>query len=191
MIEKKKLEIIFVTGNKNKLRECKLFLKDFHIIHKNIKIPEYQGDPPTVVKEKAKYATNRLKKPCFVDDTSLSFSAWKGLPGPYIKYFIEKLGVDKIPLLLTGFKDKRAKMTCYIGYCEPGKEAVAFKGVTAGKIVKPRGKRSFGFDPIFKPKGSKKTQGEMTYKEKEKISARTKALKKLAKYLRKISFSQS
>jgi inosine triphosphate pyrophosphatase len=183
MVKKKKLEIIFVTGNKNKFRECKSFLRDFHIIRKNIKIPEYQGDPSIVVKEKAKYAANKLKKPCFVDDTSLSFNAWKGLPGPYIKYFIEKLGVDKIPLLLAGFKDKRVKMICYIGYCEPGKKPVVFKGITIGEIVEPKGKRAFGFDPIFKPMGCDKTQGEMSYKEKEKVSARTKALKKFANYL--------
>jgi len=93
-----------------------------------------------------------------VDDTSLCFKAWNGLPGPYIKDFLAKLGPDKLPLLLAGFKTRMPKMICYIGYCEPGKRAIGLCGMTEGKDCQLRGDRKFGFDPIFQPKGSKKTQ---------------------------------
>jgi len=177
-------EIIFVTSNMNKLRECQDVLSSFNVINKKIALPEFQGEPEFVLMEKAEFATRKLKEPCFVDDTSLCFEAWKGLPGPYIKHFLEKLGVDKLHLLLAGFKNKKAKMICYIGYCEPGKKPVAFNGITEGNIVKARGNRHFGFDPIFQPKGASKTQAEMTWEEKKKVSARTKALRKLARYLK-------
>ncbi|MEM2974050.1 MAG: non-canonical purine NTP pyrophosphatase, partial [Candidatus Micrarchaeia archaeon] len=101
------------------------------------------------------------------------------------KHFLEKIGVGKLHLLLAGFKNKKAKMICYIGYCEPGKEPIIFRGVTVGNIVKARGSRCFGFDPIFQPKGNRKTQAEMSWNEKKKVSARTKALRKLANYLKK------
>jgi len=179
-----KKEIIFVTGNLNKLRECQDILHTFRIVNKKIELPEVQGEPEFVLMEKAKYAALKLKEPCFVDDTSLCFDAWKGLPGPYIKYFLEKLGVDRLHLLLAGFKDKRAKMICYIGYCEPGKKPITFHGITEGKIVKARGNRHFGFDPVFQPERCKKTQAEMIWDEKKKVSARTKALRKMAAYLK-------
>lgn len=181
---KKYREIVFVTSNMNKLRECAAVLREFNVVNHKIDIPEFQGEPEFVLMEKAEFAAKRLKEPCFVDDTSLCFEAWNGLPGPYIKDFLAKIGVDRIPLLLSGFNNKRATMICYIGYCEPGKKPVAFHGVTEGKIVKPREDRNFGFDPIFQPNGSKKTQAEMAWDEKKKVSARTKALKKMSKYLK-------
>ena len=179
-----KKEIVFMTGNMNKLREASAVLKEFKIINKKIDLPEFQGEPEFVLMNKSKFAAKKLKEPCFVDDTSLCFEAWHDLPGPYIKDFLSKLGVDKLPLLLSGFKNKNAKMKCYIGYCEPGKKPKCFIGITKGKIVSPRGKTKFGFDPIFKPAGSIKTQAEMSFEEKMKISARTKALRKMAAYLK-------
>jgi len=178
-------KIIFVTGNMNKLRECQDILSVFKVINRKIDLPEFQGEPEFVLMKKAKFAARKLREPCFVDDTSLCFEAWNGLPGPYIKHFLEKLGVDKLHLLLAGFKNKKAKMICYIGYCEPRNKPIAFKGITEGEIVKPKGNRHFGFDPIFQPVGCKKTQAEMTWNEKKRVSARTKALRKMAAYLKK------
>ena len=176
-------EIVFVTSNINKLREAAEILKNFKVINKKVNVPEFQGEPDFVLMNKAKYAAKKLKEPCFVDDTSLMFDAWNGLPGPYIKHFLDKLGVSKIPILLKGFKNKNASMLCYIGYCKPGKKPKCFIGITKGKIVMPKGKTKFGFDPIFLPNKSKKTQAQMTFSEKMKVSARTKALRKMAAYL--------
>jgi inosine triphosphate pyrophosphatase len=181
----KQKEIIFCTGNLNKLKEASGILKKFSVKNKKIDIPEFQGEPEFVLMEKAKFASKKLREPCFVDDTSLCFESWNGLPGPYIKDFLSKLGIDRLPLLLKGFKNKNAEMKCYIGYCEPGKKPLGFVGITKGAIVKPKGKRKFGFDPVFQPKGCRKTQAQMSFGEKMKISARTKALRKMAFYLDK------
>ena len=63
-------------------------------------------------------------------------------------------------------------------------ESIFFKGVITGKISpEPRGKYGFHYDPIFIPKGSEKTFGEMTMEEKNKISHRARAIKKLKKFL--------
>ncbi|MEM2974051.1 MAG: non-canonical purine NTP pyrophosphatase, partial [Candidatus Micrarchaeia archaeon] len=76
-------KIIFVTSNINKLRECRDTLSAFHVVNSKIELPEFQGEPEFVLMEKAKFAAEKLKAPCFVDDTSLCFEAWNGLPGPY------------------------------------------------------------------------------------------------------------
>ncbi len=177
--------ILFITGNLNKLSEAKEILKDYEIDSYNIRLPEIQGEIRDIIRHKARYASKKLNKTIIVEDTALCFTALNNLPGPYIKDFIEKLGNKKLPLLLKGFKDKRAKAVCSIGYCEPGKEPKIFEGVIHGKIVNPKGKSKFGWDPIFKPNRKKHTFAEMPKSEKNSISHRRKALEKLNTYLLK------
>ncbi|MBO6469011.1 MAG: hypothetical protein HVK44_02495, partial [Pelagibacteraceae bacterium] len=63
-------------------------------------------------------------------------------------------------------------------------ETIFFKGVVRGKISsEPRGKYGFHYDPIFIPKGSEKTFGEMSIEEKNKISHRSRAINELKKFL--------
>jgi len=176
--------LVFVTGNEEKLAEAKSILTDFRIDSVVLDLPELQGDRELVVKEKARLAAKKLGMPCFVDDTSLCFSALKGLPGIYIREFLEKIGRDGLVKLLTGFDDKSAEAVCMIGFCYPNKEPICFEGITEGTIVNPRGDR-FGWDPIFQPFGYKKTYAEMTIIEKNKISHRKKALIKFKKFLEK------
>ena len=54
-------------------------------------LPELQGEPEEIAKSKAREAYNQVKKPVLVEDTSLCFNVLKGLPGPYIKWFLKKL----------------------------------------------------------------------------------------------------
>jgi inosine triphosphate pyrophosphatase len=54
------------------------------VTSKNIDLPEYQGEPIDIVKEKCKAATNVVKGPVLVEDTCLCFNALKGLPGNHL-----------------------------------------------------------------------------------------------------------
>ena len=179
------MKIVFVTGNHDKFEEYKKILEEQGIEceHVELECPEIQADPQEIAKHKAKYATEYIGKACFVDDTALCFNALNGLPGEYIKYFADKLGLEKLVKLLAGFEDKSAKAMAVIAYCEPGKEPVVFEGVVDGKIVEPRGER-FVWDPIFQPDGYNQTYAEMPQKEKNKISHRKKAIEKFVKYLK-------
>jgi inosine triphosphate pyrophosphatase len=51
-----------------------------------------------------------------VEDTCLCFNAYKGLPGPYIKWFLEKLGHDGLNKMLVGFDDHSAYAQCTYAY---------------------------------------------------------------------------
>ena len=55
-----------------------------------------------------------------VEDTCLCFHAYKGLPGPYIKWFLEKMGHAGLNQMLAGFEDKTAYAQCTFAYA-PGK----------------------------------------------------------------------
>ena len=149
-----KRTITFVTGNAKKLEEfTKILGTNFpHAVHANgLDLPEYQGTPEEVTREKCSEAARRIEGPVIVEDTSLCFKALGGLPGPYIKWFLKELGPDGLPRLLADFEDKSATAVCMFGFCEgAGKEVLLFEGRTEGEVVRsPRGPRDFGWDPIF------------------------------------------
>ena len=56
-----------------------------------------QGEPEEIAREKCVLAAKQVHGPVMVEDTSLCFNAYKGLPGPYIKWFLQKLGHDGTP----------------------------------------------------------------------------------------------
>ncbi len=57
----------------------------YQVISKDVDLPEYQGSPEEVVREKCAEAARRIQGPVIVEDTCLCFNALGGLPGPYIK----------------------------------------------------------------------------------------------------------
>ena len=178
-------KLIFITGNENKLKEARHILVDFEIDCKKIDLPEFQGEAEFIATEKARIAADTLGCAVFVDDTNLRFDALKGLPGPYIKDFLHKLGRDGLVKLISSYKDKGAQAVALIGFCEPGKEPIVFEGVTQGTIIEPKGESGFGWDPIFLPKGYDETYAEMDAEIKNKISHRYKALIAFREYLEK------
>jgi len=175
--------IYFATTNMNKIREAKAILKEFEIIQVNIDLPELQGEPDEIIKEKASFAVSKLGKAVFVEDTCLCFEALNGLPGQYVKHFIEKIGRRGLVKLISSYDNKSAEAMAIVGYCEPGTDPIIFKGVVKGTIVMPKGESGFGWDPIFIPEGHTKTFAEMSTDEKNKISHRKIALEKLRNYL--------
>ncbi|XP_035211558.1 inosine triphosphate pyrophosphatase-like [Stegodyphus dumicola] len=178
--------VSFVCGNPGKIREAESIMKDSYIkIHYvKLDLPENQGDSDFVSKSKCKSATSVVKGPVIVEDTSLCFNALHGLPGPYIKWFYEKLGSEGLHRLLAGWEDKSASAVCTLAFTEgPGKEVFLFSGEVKGTIVPPRGDYGFGWDSCFQPEGSVRTFAEMSSEEKNEFSHRHKALLKLKAYL--------
>ena len=89
-----KPKIYFITGNANKLKEFSAIIGDIgehELDSKSVDLPEYQGEPEEIALEKCKAALELVKAPVLVEDTSLCYNALHGLPGPYIKWFLEKL----------------------------------------------------------------------------------------------------
>jgi len=179
--------IVFVTGNAGKLREVKQILTAYNIINKDVDLPELQGeDPEKIAVEKCKLAAAAVKGPVLCEDTSLCFNALHGLPGPYIKWFLKKLGLDGLNKLLAGYEDKSAYAQCVFTYSKgPGHEPIVFDGRCPGRIVAARGPTNFGWDPVFQPDGYDQTFAEMDAAVKNKISHRSKSLEKLQTFLHK------
>ncbi len=177
------MKLYFITGNKNKLKEAREILTEHEIESKDLDVSEIQADPVAVARHKAREAFRKLEKPCFVEDTALCFNALNGLPGEYIKFFLEKIGREGLFKLLKGFKDKTGYAMCVIAYHD-GRKVHTFKGKVDGTIVSPKGKTNFGWDPVFMPKCFKKTFAQMKSEEKNSISHRKRAFEKFKKYLK-------
>uniref|UniRef100_A0A3Q2H414 Inosine triphosphate pyrophosphatase n=1 Tax=Equus caballus TaxID=9796 RepID=A0A3Q2H414_HORSE len=148
------------------------------------RVPEYQGEPDEISTQKCQEAARQVQGPVLVEDTCLCFNALGGLPGPYIKWFLEKLKPEGLHQLLAGFEDKSAYALCTFALStgDPSQPVRLFRGRTSGRIVVPRGCRDFGWDPCFQPDGYEQTYAEMPKAEKNTISHRFRALLELQKY---------
>eukprot|EP00920_Eleutheroschizon_duboscqi_P009389 GHVT01021579.1.p2 GENE.GHVT01021579.1~~GHVT01021579.1.p2 ORF type:complete len:222 (-),score=54.82 GHVT01021579.1:899-1525(-) len=112
----------------------------------DVDVVEIQAaDEEEVGRHKCKEAFEKLRRPVVVEDTSLAFNALKGLPGPFVKWFEQKLGNEGLKQLLAGFEDKTAYAVCTVCFCDGQGEPRSFVGRTKGTIVAPRGDRGFGW----------------------------------------------
>lgn len=174
--------LYFVTGNKNKLLEAKAVIGDLELL--DIGLPEIQSlDPKEIVKYKLLEGLKRKEGPLVVEDVSLHLHCLNGMPGPLIKWFVEALGPEGIYEITEKFGDNRAEARCTVGYAGAKDRMHFFEGHVRGFIVPPRGKRIFGWDPVFLPEGESRTYGEMSMVEKNRASHRSMAFGKLAVFL--------
>lgn len=166
----------FATKNNNKLREVN------EILGRNLKqisidLLEPQGvDVEIVVRDKAQDAFHKTGKLVLVEDTSLEFVAWNGLPGALIKWFMDTVGNEGILRMLAGQTNRKAIAKTAIGFFD-GNKTHTFLGEIEGTIPETiHGSGGFGWDPIFIPNGFDKGFAEMTSDEKNAVSMRHLAL---------------
>ncbi len=175
-------DLFFITGNAGKFSEAKKFIPKIKQL--DLDLAEIQSlEAHEIIKHKLEEAKTKHNGQFIVEDVSVYIDGMNGLPGPLIKWFVKSIGCDGLAKLAKIFGDK-ASAKCIVGYFD-GKETKFFEGEVNGKIVEPRGEGGFGWDKNFVPEGSKKTFAEMSQKEKNKISMREIAFKKLKEYLNK------
>uniref|UniRef100_A0A7N5KSL0 XTP/dITP diphosphatase n=1 Tax=Ailuropoda melanoleuca TaxID=9646 RepID=A0A7N5KSL0_AILME len=129
-------KIVFVTGNAKKLEEVIQILGDKFpctLVAQKIDLPEYQGEPDEISIQKCQEAARQVQGPVLVEDTCLCFNALGGLPGPYIKWFLEKLKPEGLYQLLAGFEDKSAYALCTFALStgDPTEPVRLFRGRTS------------------------------------------------------------
>jgi inosine triphosphate pyrophosphatase len=176
------MTLLFITGNKDKLREVQALIPDVQSI--DMDLPEIQEvDPQKIIAAKLLEARKHRSGTFIVEDTSLSLDGMDGLPGPLVKWFIQSIGIDGIYALTKTF-GARATARTIIGYADGNNDLLFFEGSLSGLVVPPRGTDGFGWDAIFQPDNSDdKTFAEMTPEEKNQCSMRKRAVAGLQRYL--------
>ena len=186
-------KIVFGTGNPNKLKEIKSAINSFEIVVlKDLGITEEIPETGNTLKknavQKAKYVYDKTGLDCFSDDTGLEIEALDYRPGVYSAMYAgsecdAENNMQKVLKELEGKTNRKAKFITVIALIYNGKEYF-FKGVVKGEVLKEKtGKDGFGYDPIFRPLGYKESFAEMSIAQKNEISHRGLAVKKLIKFL--------
>lgn len=182
--------LYLVTSNISKYQEIKKVLdqQDVKLKRINIDIPEIKSlDPEEVVIDKVEKAFDIVKKPVFVDDTGIFFAGYKGFPGTHSRFAFATLGFTGLFKLI---KHKHpAQFKSYVAYLDKNlKKPKIFVGTCKGNLVrKIKGSRraKMPYDNIFIPQGETKTFSQLGVAGKQKHDHRSKAVKKLALYLKK------
>ena len=132
--------------------------------------------------DKAKRAYEAIGKPVVVEDVSAGLEKLGGLPGPFVKFFIKKLG-DDVLFQMADKENEPAIVSCSIAYYD-GKDLLTVRGDVNGTVVASRGNNGFGFDKTFVPEGQDLTYAEMTSEQKDNVSHRSVAIKLFVDELR-------
>jgi XTP/dITP diphosphohydrolase len=182
--------VLFATSNRGKLVEARKILASF-----GLSVEQYDGKGVEIQAETtgevaghaAKAAASSAGRPVLVEDAGLYVESLRGFPGPYSAHAFKTIGLAGIIALLRApsgrHKGRAARFVSSVGYCEPGREPLLFEGSVRGVIAgKPRGRKGFGFDPIFMPEGGAKSFGELTLEEKCAVSHRGVAMRKFANW---------
>ncbi len=180
------MKIFFITSNPGKVREFRQILEpEVEVEHLFMSYPELRSDDPLEISGlSAKQLADKLNKAVVVEDSGLFIQALNDFPGTCSSYIHKRIGLKGILKLMKGVKDRKCFYKSAVAYCEPGKNPVCFLGQEEGTIAASiKGKGGFGHDPIFTPKGSKKTYGQMPNVEEMKKFRRM-AVLKLLKYLK-------
>ncbi|MEK6924547.1 MAG: non-canonical purine NTP pyrophosphatase [Candidatus Micrarchaeota archaeon] len=181
------MKLLFATTNPGKFREAADAVKErgLQLEQANIEIEEPKLlELEKTAERKAQLAFNALGRPVVVEDTGVFFDEYPLFPGTYSKFAVKTLGIPALLKLLEGGK-RGARFATIAAYCD-GKTTNTFEGEARGTILEtPEGKSRPGlaYDSVFKCDGGGKTFAQMTVKEKNEHSHRTKAFRKLAKWL--------
>lgn len=186
--------IVFATGNPHKISEVNDLLDgQFEVlgladIGCPLDLPETSPTIPGNALQKARYVYENYHVNCFSEDTGLEIEALGGEPGVLsARYAGEgKNAEDNMELVLRKMADepnRKARFYTVIALILDGKEHL-FEGIAEGQIrYEKSGTEGFGYDPIFQPNGFGVTFAELTKAEKNAISHRGKAVRKLVEFL--------
>lgn len=188
------MKLIFATNNQHKALEINSLLgksmniKSLSDLNFSDEIPETGKTLEENALQKARFVHQRWGKNCFADDTGLEVDALNGAPGVFsARYAGEEknsaANIRKLLKELEGLNNRKARFRTVIALIIDEKEML-FEGIVEGKILeKPKGKDGFGYDPVFTPNEANLSFAEMPLAEKNLISHRARALKKLTDFL--------
>lgn len=187
-------KLVFATNNLHKLSEIRHILSgsvevlSLADINCHDDIPETAETLEGNALIKARHIYDKYGLYCFADDTGLAVDALNDAPGVYSARYAGPACnfVDNMNKLLVDLGDNEHRKAVFstVIVLIDRKGEHCFRGDVRGEITtEPRGKNGFGYDPVFMPDGYKQTYAEMTEEEKNAMSHRALATRKLVAYL--------
>ena len=194
------MTIVLATTNRKKIEEITRMFTGFNV--RFLPLDSFP-DCPEIIEDGKTFRANAVKKavsiskitghPAIADDSGLEVRALGGAPGIFSARYAgegadDEENVRKLLREMKGLedRDREARFVCCMAFAGPEGSCKTFTGYISGMIGRRRkGFNGFGYDPVFYPSGHDRTFAEMSDSEKDSLSHRGKALKKLYAYLRK------
>lgn len=190
------MKLVFATNNANKLAEIRSLLPSHIELLSMEDIQCFEDIPETATtlegnaSLKASFIASRHGYNCFADDTGLEIDFLNGAPGVYSARYggpekDAETNMNKVLEELKNTNNRKARFRTAIALIIDGREQI-FEGIVNGTILTERkGKKGFGYDPIFQPEGKEESFAEMSMDEKGIISHRGKAFSKMIEHIKK------
>ena len=186
-------ELVIATRNLGKLEEFKVLMKDLPIEIKYLADFDAIEEPAETgrtfaanARMKAQYYAKKTGVPCIADDSGLEVQALDGAPGVRSARYASEKATDaennEKLLHIMKFQVKRTcRFRCALAVALPnGKVLHEVDGICEGMLLHaPLGEGGFGYDPLFWSTELHKGMAEASMQEKNKISHRGKAIRKL------------
>jgi len=195
-------QIVLATQNKGKIKEFERLLAEYASDIEVLGLAQFPN-LPDVAETGSTFIENSLLKsrevseftglPAIADDSGLCIDYLNGEPGIYSARWSGIHGDDQANIAkalreLSGVseKDRDAQFRCAVSLVFPsGHQNFGLEIIEEGELLgsitlEPRGSAGFGYDPIFQPEGHQLTLGEFAHGEKDKISHRGRAMRKIA-----------
>ena len=188
------MRFVLATGNPHKLREFADLLRPHELINLpvGVNLPAETGETFAAnAAVKARFASDVLGIPAIADDSGIVVPALGGAPGVRSARFAgpdatDSENLDHLIKQCSEIDDRSAEYVCALALAWPDGRAELFEGTCKGTLIlERRGKGGFGYDPSFVP-GSLtdgRTMAELKQKEKDAISHRGEAARRLLNFL--------
>ena len=195
-------ELVVATRNKKKVEEIKRMCEGVPVVLLSLDdfpgCPEVEEDAGTFrgnAVKKALAVSSYTRRPAVADDSGLEVYSLHGAPGVFSARYAgeeadDEKNIEKLLYLMEGIEENRrsARFVCSVALAFPDGRVETFEGHAEGRIGRvKKGAGGFGYDPIFYPAGYERTFAEMAPEEKDTLSHRGMALRKLRVYLAKES----
>ena len=182
--------LVVASGNAGKCREIARILVEFEVVSladfPPIEFPAEGGDYFENARTKARVAARETGVACVADDSGLEVDALGGAPGAYSARYggIHLDDRGRLEALLEELKGspapRRARFFCAAAVALPDGRCEVAEGSCPGEILlAPRGRAGFGYDPIFRPEGFDRAMAELERDEKDVLSHRGQAFRRL------------
>lgn len=189
-----KKQIVMASGNKEKIKEAQEILKDYKIISMNelgidIEVEEDQDTFEGNAVKKAETISKKLNgKMCIADDSGIEIEYLEGFPGVYTKRWHQGTDRERNLAIIEKLKgvpkeNRKIKFITAMAVSDSENTITAIGEIEGYVADSPRGQNGFGFDEIFELEGGK-TLAELSFEEKNEISARRRVLEVLINKLR-------
>ncbi|MCX2478903.1 non-canonical purine NTP diphosphatase [Pedobacter sp. MC2016-15] len=187
-------QLVFATNNQHKTNEVRTLLAgQYEVLNLTdigctTDIPETADSFAGNAELKSSFVAENFKLDCFADDSGLEVEALNNEPGIYSARYAggrsDEANLNLVLQKLEGVQNRKARFKTVVSLIRDG-EKFLFEGTIAGTIrEKPTGGNGFGYDPIFQPDGYDCTFAEMDMAEKNQISHRAIAMRKLIAFLK-------